>query len=477
MFRTKVEAAFALLALGACRATESTIPERIADPEAPAQTIALSALEERPELSLPATQRTERAESELPENEPEPAKLGGDARFTFDWRGANLSQAMFHLAETAGVSIYLEPDADRRIDVSLRNATLDEAAEVLLGRNGLCLRESPKGVFWVEACGGSRLERRTFYVQSIDAADAELKLKELLDTTARIVVEPAQNLIVVRGTHDDCELAARYLADADRLERQVLIEVKVLEVTLGDKFQVGMFGDVLFHVSDGTLNFLQELGAADESFSLTFDDGDGDVNAALELLSRYAGVNTVSTPRVLAVTNTEASIEVVREVPYVNVTSTTTGTTAGVGSSVVEEVQFKEAGIKMTVRPTIQEGGVVHIKLDQTFSEVVEYFNDIPVIDKRHLASEFQVQDRGTIVLGGLMQDRRAEIDSGVPGLMDLPLVGRLFRGDEDQVDKRELLVFLTPRIVDPREASGLADAYRNSWVERVRESGMGPAK
>ena len=168
------------------------------------------------------------------------------------------------------------------------------------------------------------------------------------------------------------------------------------------------------------------------------------------------GLELVSSPRVLAVTNTQALVDVVKEIPYIETTSTTTGTTAGVGSTVQESVKFKEAGIRLQITPSIQEAGYLQVAIEQSIIEEVERFLDIPVVDRRTIVSQFLVKDRNTIVLGGLIQERQSESRSGIPILMHIPILGQLFRGDSDLKRKQELLVFVTPRILSP-QAGGRA--------------------
>ncbi|MEO0663974.1 MAG: hypothetical protein AAFZ87_20780, partial [Planctomycetota bacterium] len=106
-------------------------------------------------------------------------------------------------------------------------------------------------------------------------------------------------------------------------------------------------------------------------------------------------------------------------------------------------------------------------------SEVVGRFMEIPIVDRRKLQSQFLVADRQTIVLGGLMQDRRADQETGVPLLKDVPFLGRLFRNDVDSTEKRELLVFVTPRVVDPNEAAVLARRYQADYERKRTTSGI----
>ena len=121
----------------------------------------------------------------------------------------------------------------------------------------------------------------------------------------------------------------------------------------------------------------------------------------------------------------------------------------------------------------MQEGGVIQLSISQEFSEVVDYFLGIPVLDSRKVINQFLVNGRETVVIGGLMQDRVSETDRGVPVLMHIPLLGRLFRSDEDRIEKRELLVMITPRVLDPAEAADLAGRYEQRFEERSRAIGL----
>ena len=201
---------------------------------------------------------------------------------------------------------------------------------------------------------------------------------------------------------------------------------------------------------------------------MTLENSQNTLETTIQALRRHIGVELISSPRVMTATNTKAVVEVVEEVPYVRVTATTTtGTTTGSGSNVQEEVEFKQSGITMEVLPVIQGDGLVEITIDQTVSDVVEFFNDVPVIDRQHLSTTFLVADGQTAVMGGLMQDRRRSVNEGVPILGNIPIIGRLFRKDQDATEKRELLIFVTPRILDPLQAAKLAKRYKQSYRDQ----------
>lgn len=395
------------------------------------------------------------------------ARIADDTLVSLQLRGTSLAEALHFVATKAGINIYLDAGLDARVDASFPSITLDDALQSLLIRNGLALVEEPEGIFWVQTADGSQPGMAQFKLKSINAADVEDKLAGLIQAGSTVVVDGNQNLVVVRGTQSDVSAIATYLEAADQLKRQVLVEVSIFEASIGDGFEFGITSTLASKLNTNSLTIMESLATPDTSFSFTINDQDGDVTSTVNAIRRHLGLELVSSPTVLAITNTDATVEVVEEIPYINATSSTSN---GGGSTQLEEIEFKEVGIKLTVHPTIQEGGVIQVKIDQELSEVTEFFGGVPVVDLRKLSSQFLVSDRQTIVLGGLMQDRRMESEKGIPILGQIPFVGRLFRSDEDSTDKRELLIFLTPRILDPKQTAGLTSAYKDSYRQARNE-------
>ena len=471
---SRAAALAACLGLVACQVFEPTISQRQGQVPLTEEDVPVSLAEEYPD-DLAGASWVDHEPNHLAALESSYVRphVGDDERLRLEFRDAELGLVLQTLAERARINIQLDGDLSDRVDVTFPEVTLDDALHAVLARAGRRLVEDPPGIFHVERHDGGEAATASFALQSVQAAEIEPALRALAGPSTTLVLEPQQNLVMARGSRADVEAVATFLDGVDRLKRQVLIEVRILEVSLGDTFDLGVSGALDGSLDGNTLALLQDLSTNEDSFQFTFENASGSVEATINALSRFVGTDLVSSPRVLALSGSQASIEVVREVPYVNVTSTTSGTTGGVGTQTLEEVQFKEAGVKLRVTPTIQAGGVIQITIVQEFSEVIDSFNDIPVLDTRKLETGFLVRDRETVVLGGLMQDRRLEIDAGVPILMDIPLLGRLFRSDEDTGLKRELVIFLTPRIVDPDEAARLVRVLRRSYVERARDTGV----
>jgi len=395
---------------------------------------------------------------------PERARIPSDEVVSLELRGTPLGSAIHLIADIAGVNIYLDSDRNQLIDASFPNIGLADALDLILLQNGLVLDERTSGVFSVSTSDASTPTTARFALKAARAEDVLARLEGFLGTGAKLIADPNQNVLIFRGPRELADQAAVFIQAVDQQKQQVLIEVGIFEASIDEGFELGVSHDFASGLDSSAVQVLQAFTTSDGQFSLAFQNHNGDLSSTIQALRRHVSVELISSPRVMTTSNSEARVEVLEEVPYVNTSTTTTGTTGGIGSSVQEQVEFKEAGITMLVLPVILGDRLIDISIDQTVSEVVDYFNDIPVIDKRHVKTSFVVADGQTVVLGGLMQDRRRAKNEAVPLLGSLPLVGRLFGKDEDSTKKRELLVFLTPRVLDPLQAARMAGRYQEHY-------------
>lgn len=422
------------------------------------------------------------AEWQPPEPEPpsfdppldEPGvRLPDDEVVSLDLRGTELSEAIHMIAEIAGVNILLDASAEHRVDASFPSIRLDQALDVLLRRNGLILDRLGEDVYYARASDEKVETTARFPLTAGRAETVAAGLKELLGPDVTLSADLSRNVVILTAPRGRVRRAAEYVAAVDRPRSQVLIEVGIYEASIDDRFELGVSFDAAKTVDGNTLGILQAFQTPDQQFSLTFDNAAGTVSSTIQALRAQVGIELLSSPRVMTASRAEARVEILERVPYVNVTSTTTGTTGGVGSTVQEEVQFEDAGVTLVVTPIVQDDGVIEVQVDQTVSEVVEFFKEIPVIDERHLQSTFFVADGETVVMGGLMQDRRDDSEQGVPLVSKIPVFGQLFKKQEKRTEKRELLVFLTPRVLDPAQARAAARLYRDRYREERRRMGL----
>lgn len=188
---------------------------------------------------------------------------------------------------------------------------------------------------------------------------------------------------------------------------------------------------------------------------LTGTTDDFPLSVALEALEQHVRLQVLSRPVLLSLNNKEARRKVISQVPYIKATTSTTGSSGGTGTVSIQEVEFKEIGLDMTVTPTIQEDGHITLHLVKTLCEQTGTFLDIPVVDSRELEDWCVVREGETLRIGGILRDRLDHERRGIPGLMDLPILGHAFSFEDDDHRRIDLEILITPRIV---ESSPLAD-------------------
>ena len=261
------------------------------------------------------------------------------------------------------------------------------------------------------------------------------------------------NKIVVTDIAPKIAEVARVIDALDKQEQEVLIEARIVQVTLTDKNKLGINWDALvskWHNMRMTNNF--SLGdAVTPKGVLSIGTIDNDqYSFVMEALNASGKTRLLSNPSIAVVNNQEAKILVGTTKPYV---TTTTTTPASGPTSVSESVTFIDVGVKLTVTPTIHKDGYITMKIKPEVSSatttlVTSSKNEIPIVDTSTVDTTIRVKDGVTIVLGGLIKDERAANTSQVPLLGNLPLVGGAFRKKSDLIEKTEIMVFLTPRII-----------------------------
>jgi type II secretory pathway component GspD/PulD (secretin) len=376
-------------------------------------------------------------------------------------RSARLDQALRLLAATGGVSLVLQGDFSPVVELDLPEVPLQAALE-LLARTHDCRIELQDGLVVVSRDDPAKVESRVFEVASVAAASLQPDLAAIV-TDGSVVVNAARNVIMVTAPQPRLREVERYLASIDRPERQVLIEARLLEVSRKDLEELGTriaFNDL--DVADETATFVSSLLAPSNSVLGTVTSESGGFDAAINALHSLVGLEVLSRPRLLALNNRQANLDIVTEIPYVSATTTSEGSAGGTGAQTIEEIEYKIVGLKLAVTPSILEGGLVSLSIDQEVSEQTGTFQGVPIVDSRHIVTGFVVGEGQTILIGGLLKQRRLDSRDGVPLLMDLPLIGQAFRRDVRDDQQVELILLMTPWLVsaeDGRAASadGLA--------------------
>lgn len=288
-------------------------------------------------------------------------------------------------------------------------------------------------------------------------------------------------IISIFASERQHKLVSKYLDSfRKRATTQVLIEAKVLQVDLSDEFATGVDWSSfnLTGITRLSGSFAQPAftppTATGDGFTAVFQPG-SDLKAAIQAISRFGTVRTLSSPRISALNNQPAIVNVARNVVYFQIqnqatTTTDTGVTTTTGGiqatpmsvpegvllNVIPQANADTGEISLVIRPTITKiTGFVDdptpkllLIQNPTANPALAIANQIPVMATQEMDSIVKMQSGQTMVLGGLMKDANTVEEVGVPLAGDIPLIGGLFRNHKDKVEKSELVIFLRTTII-----------------------------
>ncbi len=286
-----------------------------------------------------------------------------------------------------------------------------------------------------------------------------------------IIADDTRNALVVLASPQDYRMVESALRQLDIVPLQVLIEASIIEVTLKDDLNYGVewfFKNSLNDGGSGKEGRGQlDLGTAGlaalaPGFAYTIVDNANQVRVALNALAQESEVNVLSSPSLMVLDNKTAYINVGDEIPVPTRQSTSNVDPA---APTVNEIQFRQTGVTLTVTPRVNDSGLVTMEIKQEVSNAVSTTTsdiDAPTIQQRQVESVVAINTGETVVLGGLIQSTDTNSESGIPLLHQIPIIGKLFGQTRDESRRTELLVLLTPHIVRSRDnARELTDEFR----------------
>jgi general secretion pathway protein D len=333
----------------------------------------------------------------------------------------------------------------------------------------------------------------------------------------RIVADEIANAIVILATKRDYEQILKVLRDLDVVPRQVVIEVLIAEVSLNKQMQLGLqstltnpgaLGNVPTPVPTTTTGPTASGAAGSSLLNSTLADAGTEalkrlINVAspngtltaiitdnssfkitLTALAQANRLKVLASPHILTADNREASIHVGTEIPILSSQANIAGIAGANGqTALVNNVQYRSTGVILTVLPQVNADGLVNLQVRQEVSEVDDSFSSStgsPAFTTRTAETTAVVQNGDSLLIGGIIQETTSRGRAGVPYLMDLPVLGRLFRSDNDQVRRVELILLLTPHVIRNRSESLLVtEQYKDRlWdvVDEIeRTSGLKP--
>ena len=284
----------------------------------------------------------------------------------------------------------------------------------------------------------------------------------------RILADKDNNALLILSSAANYEKLETAIRKLDIQPRQVLIDVTIAEVTLAGDLKYGLE----WAFTNGSGNGKLDMGAAGlaaltPGFSYLWSNSSvpGGVSATLNMLANDSRVKVISSPHIMVTDNQQAKIQVGDRVPITSQSQSVLGSATGL----IASIQYIDTGVLLTVTPRINSGGQVTMDIDQEVSQAsITTTSSInsPTISKRALKTTVVVKSGETMVLGGLITDNKTEATSGLPFLSRIPVLGGLFGVQNQQSNRTELILMITPKTIsNPQQAQEITNELRSKMA------------
>lgn len=420
------------------------------------------------------------------------------ARFDIEAKARPAKQFFADLGQAQGLNILVDPAVNDDITLSLRNVSLQQVISALRDSYGYDFRKTDYGYRVSPSALTTRvyrlnylnLERSGSSKTSVGGDDSntvttdfsansgtesgfwsgiEQSILGFIDTQnsadSPVTMNTQTGLVVVHATTQEHAQIASFLSDAELImQKQVIIEAKIVEVTLDQEFRSGInwsFFNGDFGTDETTAGFgLQGNALAGQgdaggvfNLSLSLDN----FTSMLQLLDHQGDVQVLSSPRVSTINNQKAVIKVGTDEYFATVNSVTTDAEAGTAVPAVELQQFF-SGIALDVTPQISDNDSVTLHVRPTVTEVVErtkvinvggdnYSLPLAYSNIRESDSIIRAQSGQIVVIGGLLQQKQDLASTGLPWFSKIPVIRTLFAQDRESQQKSELVILLKPTV------------------------------
>lgn len=412
------------------------------------------ALKDAPRHSeLMALQRRLEADARLAQMRASQLGLKETRPISLDFRDANLRTVLDLVTRHSGINFVLDKDirSDIRVSVFLRSARVEDAIDLLVSTHQLAKKvvDAQTILIYPNTPEKQREHQeqvvKVFYLASADAKNAAAFLRSMLKIREPFVDERA-NLLAIRESPDNVALAERLMALYDANEPEVLLQVEVIEVRSSRLTELGVKLPDTF-----SLTPLAPAGAAGLTLANVQGINSGRIGLSvaglLFNLKREVGdFNTLANPSIRARNREKARVMIGDKIPVIT-------TTTGTGNFVSDNVSYLDVGIKLEVEPTVYADDEVAIRVALEVSSLGQQVSTRSgtiayQIGTRNAATLLRLRDGETQLLAGLISREDRTAASRVPGIGDLPVLGRLFSSQRDEGARTELVLAITPRVL-----------------------------
>ncbi len=389
-----------------------------------------------------------------------------------------IDQVIRQLAEQADVNLIISPKVTGQVNVGpLTNVPLAEALKNILSAHGYDYVIDKN---MVRIVAGSdiaqvteKLVSRIYRITYADVAEVEKSLQKFMSKQGSLSSSPGTSNIIVTDAESKIKAIDTFIEEIDRITPQILVEARIYDITSKDRLDLGVKWDAGTNTTyvngEPPTTHLDRAGNRDpfiksgftgttsKTPATTADIRFGwlnqniDVDMLLKAEQENIDAKLLANPRVLVLDNEKALIKIITEIPYQELTESALGGSIGTTA-------FREVGVELEVTPHLTREDMIRLQLKPKFSVKTDDVVIVgaggvssaqPVIDRREANTTLLVRNGRTVVLGGLRKKEVTKQVNKIPLLGDLPLVGLLFRFTGEDTVTSELVVFITPRIIE----------------------------
>ena len=379
-----------------------------------------------------------------------------DEPLGLSFRSAGVREAYIALGRAAGINFVFDPELrDRRIDLDLTEVPFEQALAALANVSGTFHRVlDSRLVEVIPDVPSKRKENeqqliKTFFLSSADLKDTVDLLRIVLGAR-RVAPLPGVNALSINDTPGKIAAAERIINMIDKRRAEVLVEVEILEVNrnvlkeYGIELTSGIQG--VEGIAGGAFprdTTLDEEPYARENILVSSLPG-----VIYRLLRSDNSARLLANPQLRTSEGQTAQASFGDQIP-VPVTTFSPIAQGGIQQQPITSFEYKNVGVNINVTPRVHHEGDVTLELSLDVSQLGPIFQGLPTFNSREVQTVIRLADGETAVLAGLISDQQREVLRGIPGLSQLPFLGRLFSFNSDEVQQTDIVMTLTPRVID----------------------------
>ncbi|HLA26599.1 MAG TPA: secretin N-terminal domain-containing protein [Syntrophales bacterium] len=385
---------------------------------------------------------------------------------SYSFQDIDIRQALSALAQDQEINMIMSPEVAGKISIHLNQVTLEEAVRSIAMAGGFTFTKQDDGYYiykpkQVQDPQSEKLQIRVFRL-NFAAVDKVQEILSAIPGMRTIRLHEPTKTVIVEDTPENIAKVEKIIQSWDVAPRQVLIEARIMQVNLTDDMSMGVdwqkvFGDLTYgttgFVSGGpglTANLLTAAGTRDQ------------FTAALNALQTKTRVNTLSTPKILALHGKPSRVQVGGRQGYKTNTFTGTITT--------ESISFLDTGTILDITPYIDDNGNVLLEVKPQINSVTFDSAGTPNQKTTTVSTSMLAKNGQTVFIGGLIEETKTGTRNAVPCIGNIPGLGLLFGQLREGIGKSELIVLITPQIIDLKSISNEAAEKTNKMEDALKK-------